>query len=132
MNCFVTKSKVRKTFLLKKRVYCQNFEKSIIDLNSTLKFLSEKTLKLEKNSKLIFWQIFFFFFFFFKKTFLISIFLKNNLQILKGDIHTYSKILINLSYLIKWRAGGRPAPPASKCNKKNEGEVVSFALLQIM
>ena len=54
MNCFVTKSKVRETFLLKKRFYCQKIEKIIKDLNSTLELLLEKKLKLKKNSKKIF------------------------------------------------------------------------------
>ena len=33
------------------------------------------------------------------------------LQILKGSGYTYSTVLTDLSYHIKWRAGGAPSPP---------------------
>ena len=66
------------------------------------------------------WFLFYllFFFFFFWKTFLFPRNLKKQVQILKGNEHSYSRVLTDLRYHIKWRAGGAPSSPAFKCNKK--------------
>ena len=59
-----------------------------------------------------FWPIFILFFlFFFQKTFLFFRNLKKQLQIMEDNFYTYSMVFSDLSYPIKWRAGGAPSPP---------------------
>ena len=54
---------------------------------------------------------FIFLFFFLKKLFYIQDIWKKSLQIQKDRHYTFPNVLKNLSWLIKWRAGGAPSPP---------------------
>ena len=107
---------MRKTFPLEKRFNFKNFGTAVIRLNSTPKSLLGKLTILEKYSKITFWPIFFLFIYFFLKIFFYFWEnLKKYLQILKGckqlPIRCCYQIPANS---IKWRAGGRLAPPASR------------------
>ena len=54
---------------------------------------------------------FIFLFFFLKNFFTFEDIWKNTLQIRKGPHYTFPNLSKDLSWLIKWRAGGAPSPP---------------------
>ena len=131
-----TKSKVRNTFFLKKR-FVFRISENLLQHWIHLSNLSwEKKIKKNKNRKINFWPIFFlfiyFFIIFFKKLFYFWEILKMNYRfwrVVVIPIQRFQQIWATIS---NGGPGGRLAPPASKCHKKNVWKVGSRTLPQFV
>ena len=96
---------------------------------------TEKNIKKIKIEKWIFGRFLFYLFFiflFFSKNFFIFEKFEKLFQILKGRDNTYSKIQQIWASSTNGGPGGRQAPPASKCHKKNVGHGGSHHMPQIV